>query len=103
MHWRPLQLPAKCGVSIDNAVAGLENYRGASRRFEVKGEAKGITVIDDYAHHPTEVQATLSAARGRFPERRLWAVFQPHTFSRTRSLLHEMAASFEQCRPGDCQ
>lgn len=83
-----------CGVSAVDAAAALGSYTGIARRFEWKGEAQGVTVIDDYAHHPTEVLATLSAARARFGERRIWAVFQPHTFSRTRQLLHEMAASF---------
>jgi UDP-N-acetylmuramate--alanine ligase len=53
-----------------------------------------VVVFDDYAHHPTEVRSTLAAARDRFPDARIWAVFQPHTFSRTRNLLAEMAASF---------
>jgi UDP-N-acetylmuramate--alanine ligase len=59
------------------------------------GEEAGITVIDDYAHHPTEIAATLAAARMRYMSRRLWAVFQPHTYSRTRALLTEFADSFE--------
>ena len=54
-----------------------------------------MLVIDDYAHHPTEITATLAAARSRFPDRRIWAVFQPHTYSRTRNLLREMAHSFD--------
>ena len=83
-----------CGVSVADAAVALNSYRGIARRFEWKGEANGVTVIDDYAHHPTEVIATLSAARARFGGRRIWAIFQPHTFSRTRQLLHEMAASF---------
>ncbi|MFZ1752248.1 MAG: UDP-N-acetylmuramate--L-alanine ligase [Caldilineaceae bacterium] len=83
-----------CGVPVVDAAAALGRYTGIARRFEWKGETNGVTVIDDYAHHPTEVIATLSAARARFGERRLWAIFQPHTFSRTRQLLHEMAASF---------
>jgi len=83
-----------CGIPVVNAAAALRGYTGIARRFEWKGEVKGITVIDDYAHHPTEVLATLAAARARFGDRRIWAVFQPHTFSRTRQMLHEMAASF---------
>ena len=82
------------GLSVTDAAVALSGYTGIARRFEWKGEANGVTVIDDYAHHPTEVMATLSAARARFGARRLWAVFQPHTFSRTRQMLHEMAASF---------
>lgn len=83
-----------CGIAATDAAAALNRYAGIARRFEWKGEAQGVTVIDDYAHHPTEVMATLSAARARFGDRRVWAVFQPHTFSRSRQLLHEMAASF---------
>ncbi len=76
-----------------NAVA---DFQGAGRRFEVKGEVRGVTVVDDYAHHPTEIKATLAAARRRFGERPLWAMFQPHTYSRTRTLLAEFAESFAE-------
>jgi UDP-N-acetylmuramate--alanine ligase len=82
------------GVEFNDARNALADYRGAGRRFEVKGEARGVTVVDDYAHHPTEIRATLAAARRRFGDRPLWVVFQPHTFSRTRTLLAEFAASF---------
>ena len=77
------------------AAAMLRDFKGAGRRFELVGEAGGVTVIDDYAHHPTEVAATLSAARMRYGTRRIWAVFQPHTYSRTQALLHDFAHSFE--------
>lgn len=85
-------------LSIDFAQAcrGLAGFGGVQRRFQVIGEVGGVTVIDDYAHHPTEIRATLAAARRRYPGRRLWAVWQPHTFSRTRLLLEEFAASFDQ-------
>jgi len=73
----------------------LATFQGTERRFEVKGEAGGVTVIDDYAHHPTQIRATLAAARERYGTRELWAVFQPHTYSRTKALLEEYAASFE--------
>jgi UDP-N-acetylmuramate--alanine ligase len=82
------------GVEFNDARNALADYRGAGRRFEVKGEARGVTVVDDYAHHPTEIRATLAAARRRFGDRPLWVMFQPHTFSRTRTLLSEFAASF---------
>ncbi len=82
------------GVDAQIATAAVGSYNGASRRFEIRGVAAGVTVIDDYAHNPAKVQATLAAARSRYPGRRIWAIFQPHTFSRTRTLLHEMAASF---------
>jgi UDP-N-acetylenolpyruvoylglucosamine reductase len=68
---------------------------GTARRLEHKGESCGIIVLDDYAHHPTEVRATLSAVRQRFPRRTVWALFQPHTYSRTRALLHDFCGSFE--------
>lgn len=76
------------------ARAALTDFRGVGRRFEIKGEVGGVTVVDDYAHHPTEIRATLQAARERFPQRCLWAVWQPHTFSRTRALLAEFAEAF---------
>jgi UDP-N-acetylmuramate--alanine ligase len=83
------------GISLSRAASVLAGFTGVSRRFEIKGQARGITVVDDYAHHPTEIQATLSAAKVRYPGRRLWAVFQPHTYSRTRALLNDFAAAFQ--------
>src|SRR6266446_8050049 len=71
------------GADLERALAALAEFTGVGRRFERLGEAGGVTVVDDYAHHPTEVQATLAAARQAFPRRRLVAVFQPHLFSRT--------------------
>ncbi|MFN8594128.1 MAG: UDP-N-acetylmuramate--L-alanine ligase [Thermomicrobiales bacterium] len=82
------------GYDTAAAAAALETFSGVGRRFERKGEARGVTVIDDYAHHPNEIAATLRAARERFPGRRLWAVFQPHTYSRLKALLPEFATSF---------
>src|SRR3990170_3163755 len=67
------------GVDFNTARNALTEFRGVGRRFEVKGEAKGITVVDDYAHHPTEIRATLAAARRRYAGRPVWVVFQPHT------------------------
>ncbi len=64
------------------------------RRFQVKGQWRGITIVDDYAHHPTEIRATLAAARLRYPGRRVWAVWQPHTFSRTEALFQEFVSCF---------
>ncbi|MFO7632592.1 MAG: UDP-N-acetylmuramate--L-alanine ligase [Caldilinea sp.] len=90
-----LAVGVSCGVAVDAAVAALREYRGSARRFEWKGEVHGVTVIDDYAHHPTEVEATLTAARRRYPDRRIWAIFQPHTFSRTRHMLYRMGESFD--------
>jgi UDP-N-acetylmuramate--alanine ligase len=81
-------------VPFDRAAATLAGFAGVGRRFEVKGEVLGTLVIDDYAHHPTEIRATLAAARTRYPGRPIWAVFQPHTYSRTRALLDDFAAAF---------
>jgi len=78
-------------VSLEQAGRSLAGYTGTRRRFEVKGEARAVTVVDDYAHHPTEIRVALAAARERFPGRRLWVVFQPHTYSRTKHLLREFA------------
>ncbi|GAB4176662.1 MAG: UDP-N-acetylmuramate--L-alanine ligase [Roseiflexaceae bacterium] len=90
-------LAACAAIGADPAAvsAGLARYRGALRRFEWKGEANGVVVIDDYAHHPSEVRATLAAARQRFPERRIVAYTQPHTYSRTQALLAEWPTAFD--------
>jgi UDP-N-acetylmuramate--alanine ligase len=82
------------GIPARGAAQALSEFRGTSRRFELRGEAGGVTVIDDYAHHPSEIRATLSAARSVFPGRRLWAVWQPHTFSRLLALWDEFATAF---------
>jgi UDP-N-acetylmuramate--alanine ligase len=84
----------QCGIEFSVIGPALASFGGVGRRFEVVGEASGVTIIDDYAHHPTEIRVTLAAARQRYPGRRLWAVWQPHTFSRARLLLEEFAASF---------
>lgn len=72
---------------------GLGTFAGTERRFQWLGEARGVTVVDDYAHHPTEIAATLAAARTAFPGRRIVAAFQPHLFSRTRDFAREFGAS----------
>ena len=71
-------------IPLDITLRALKHFRGAERRFDILGEAGGILVIDDYAHHPTELRATLSTARSIYPGRRIVACFQPHTFTRTR-------------------
>ncbi|HEV2750939.1 MAG TPA: UDP-N-acetylmuramate--L-alanine ligase [Gemmatimonadales bacterium] len=78
-----LAVGQELGADLERALDALAEFRGVGRRFERVGEARGVTVMDDYAHHPTEVQATLAAARQAFPRRRVVAVFQPHLFSRT--------------------
>jgi UDP-N-acetylmuramate--alanine ligase len=82
-----LQLP------VEAAACALSKFTGTGRRFDIVGEVNGITVVDDYAHHPSKIQATLSAARARFPERRLVAVWQPHTYSRTKTLAADFIRS----------
>ncbi len=89
-----LAIACWCDAPLDGAVASLGSFTGAQRRFEILGEAQGVLVIDDYAHNPTKVRATLAAARSRYPGHRIWAVVQPHTYSRTRSLLQGLADSF---------
>ncbi|TLN27002.1 UDP-N-acetylmuramate--L-alanine ligase, partial [bacterium] len=83
-------------LKLDAAAAAeaLGNFKGTGRRFDLRGEADGITIIDDYAHHPTEIRATLAAARSRYVDRRIWAVWQPHTYSRTQMLLSEFTRAF---------
>jgi UDP-N-acetylmuramate--alanine ligase len=84
-----------CSVPVNDAAQSLGGYRGAGRRFELRGEARGIRVFDDYAHHPTEIKATLHGARLRFPVGNIWAIWQPHTFSRTVAMLDEFAGAFK--------
>jgi UDP-N-acetylmuramate-alanine ligase len=74
----------------------LENFHGAKRRFETKGRVDGVWVVDDYAHHPTEVKATLKAAKQTKPNR-LICVFQPHRYTRTKLLLEEFSTAFVDC------
>jgi UDP-N-acetylmuramate--alanine ligase len=77
------------GVEFETIRAATARFQGARRRFEIVGETGGVLVMDDYAHHPTEVRATLATARTRFPERRLIGVYQPHTYSRIAYLWDE--------------
>ena len=81
------------GIDLETIQEGILAYTGVGRRFERKGEYNNAAVIDDYAHHPTEIKATLSTAK-RFKKGTLWCVFQPHTYSRTISLLDEFAEAF---------
>ena len=81
------------GAELDQMREGLASFTGVERRFQRIGEARGVTIIDDYAHHPTEIEATLQAARTAFPKRRIIAVFQPHLYSRTRDFYAEFAGA----------
>ena len=87
-----LALSDLLGLSIDTAACALSGFHGTDRRFEYKGEVNGITIIDDYAHHPTEIAATLNAAHN-YPHKTLWCVFQPHTYTRTKAFLDDFAKS----------
>jgi UDP-N-acetylmuramate--alanine ligase len=81
-------------LSPSKVVLALGEYKGTARRFDIRGEVDGVIVIDDYAHHPTEIKANLAAAKARFSSRKIWVVWQPHTFSRTRAFLTDFAAAF---------
>jgi UDP-N-acetylmuramate--alanine ligase len=83
------------GASLVDIHRGLGAFAGLERRLETRGTWQGVTLVDDYAHHPTELDATLAAVREMYPMRRLWCVFQPHQASRTRRLLDEFAASLQ--------
>jgi UDP-N-acetylmuramate--alanine ligase len=80
------------GISLELIQKGLKRFTGTNRRFEKKGEVSGVTIIDDYAHHPQEIRATLETAK-HYPHKKLWVVFQPHTYTRTRAFLDEFAES----------
>jgi UDP-N-acetylmuramate--alanine ligase len=89
-----LSVAATLGLPLQEAADALGQFTGTGRRFEVRGERNGVTVIDDYAHHPTEIRATLAGAKMRYPNRRIWAVWQPHTYSRTQTLFLEFSRAF---------
>lgn len=108
MGWFSLNVPGKhnvynalaaiatawaSGVSVEVIKKGLAAYKGTHRRFEIKGVVEGVTVIDDYGHHPTEIRATLEAAQN-YPHKKLWCVFQPYTFSRTKLLFDDFVDAF---------
>jgi UDP-N-acetylmuramate--alanine ligase len=80
-------------VAPEKIAEGLNHFRGVDRRFQQRGQARGVTVVDDYGHHPTEIRATLAAARD-CGHKRVFVVFQPHRFSRTLDLLDEFSGAF---------
>lgn len=80
-------------IPLDKVIYALSTFSGAKRRFEFKGNANGILIYDDYAHHPSEIKATLKAAKGK-KKNKIWCVFQPHTYSRTKALLNEFSEAF---------
>ncbi len=85
-----------CGADEEDIVRGLASFCGACRRMEYKGNLNGVDIYDDYAHHPTEIAATLHGARG-LTDGKLFCVYQPHTYSRTAALFEDFAASFSEC------
>ncbi|MFA4817128.1 MAG: UDP-N-acetylmuramate--L-alanine ligase [Parcubacteria group bacterium] len=84
----------KLGIDMEKAREAVKNFQGTSRRFEYIGERNGAILIDDYAHHPEEIKATLKAAREIYPEKNIITIFHPHTFTRTKALLSEFSQSF---------
>lgn len=80
------------GISVDIIKKGLEAFTGTARRFEYKGDLNGVTIVDDYAHHPDEITATLSTA-ANYPHEKLWCVFQPHTYTRTKAFFNDFVKS----------
>jgi len=85
----------KLGFPAAELLTGLSTFRGTGRRFEVKGSVHGVRVIDDYGHHPTEIQVTLEAARRYAADGRLIVIFQPHRFSRTQAFAREFAKTLD--------
>ena len=83
-----------CGFEV--CALGLEKFEGVDRRFQYKGDAAGVSVYDDYGHHPTEVRATLQAFKEKFPDRRLVVYFQPHRYSRTQHCWQDFRTCFAQ-------
>ncbi|MGI6450462.1 MAG: UDP-N-acetylmuramate--L-alanine ligase [Desulfitobacteriia bacterium] len=91
-----IALTSKLGVPADAILKSLQDFNGTKRRFELLGTRKGAVIVDDYAHHPTEIQTTLDGARRCYPGRRIRAVFQPHTFTRTEKLFFEFSQAFQE-------
>ena len=85
------------GIDSNVVLKSLADFHGTDRRFEYKGTIGGVTILDDYAHHPTEIAATLTTAE-HYPHRELWCIFQPHTYSRTKSLFSEFASALSKAQ-----
>ena len=90
-----LALGRLLGITEADILRGLSKFEGTWRRFEFKGMLQGAFIYTDYGHHPTEIKATLKAARGRFPFRRLWCVYQPHQYQRLAYLWSDFIGSFD--------
>ena len=89
-----IALADKLGCQKEKIISGLDSFSGTVRRFEYVGEYKGAVIMDDFAHHPTEVEATLKALRELHGNKKIWCIFHPHTYSRTKALLKEFSESF---------
>ena len=85
-----IAVAGELGIGYEAVKKGLADFTGTDRRFEIKGELNGFTIIDDYAHHPTEIRATLETAK-KYPHRDLWVIFQSHTYTRTKALMDDFA------------
>lgn len=85
------------GWSLEKGRKALLEFSGTGRRFDIRAQLDGLIVIDDYAHHPTEIRSTLAAARSQYPSKDIWVVWQPHTYSRTRHLSNDFSQAFENC------
>ena len=86
----------ECGVKLGTIKSSINKFQGALRRMELKGEQDGILVFDDYAHHPSEIKSTLSGLRNFYPNRKIFCVFQPHQYSRTKYLMTNFGESFKE-------
>jgi UDP-N-acetylmuramate--alanine ligase len=84
------------GIGFDVLAKALHGFSGVQRRFTIRADANGVLIVDDYGHHPAEIEATLSAAEGGFPDRRIIAVFQPHRYSRVKNLWTEFLTAFNR-------
>lgn len=89
-----IALAHQAGADLEAVGHALSTFTGVTRRMTWRGQARGVTVIDDYAHHPTEIRVTIEAARDRYVPKRTWVIFQPHQYSRTRHLMDDFAGSF---------
>ena len=83
-------------LDLEEVRKAFNEFIGSERRLEMKGEVDDVLVYDDYAHHPTAIKTTLNGLKQKFPHRQIWCVFQPHTFSRTKLLLDDFAAAFDE-------
>jgi UDP-N-acetylmuramate--alanine ligase len=89
-----IAIAEELGVPFEKSREALESFEGVQRRFSLRGEAAGVTVIDDYGHHPTEIRATLAGAKRAYKGRRIVVLFQPHRYSRTHGLLDDFGMAF---------